>query len=76
LRTAYGVRADEEEDEAADAAARETANAMAEGSLPPFFGIRIKPLNEAWKRRGVRTLLRFLMDYIQNRAVEDQKISL
>ena len=29
---------------------------MAEGSLPPFIGIRIKPFSEDMKERGIRTL--------------------
>jgi citrate lyase beta subunit len=30
------------------------------GTLPPFLGIRIKPLNEEWKARALRTLNLFL----------------
>ncbi|MBV8843699.1 MAG: hypothetical protein JO307_12895 [Bryobacterales bacterium] len=56
----FGFRSDSEEDAAADAAARETVTALAEASLPPFFGIRIKPLNPEWKGRAMRTLHRFL----------------
>jgi citrate lyase beta subunit len=49
----FGVRSEEEEDAAADATAVETARGLADGTLPPFFGIRIK-------RSGCRTLQRFL----------------
>ena len=56
----YGIRPDEEEDAAVDAAAAETAAALDAGTLPPFFGIRIKPLNQEWRSRGIRTLKRFL----------------
>ena len=61
----YGFRPDEEEDAAADSAASETTRAMAEGSLPAFFGIRIKPLNEECKRRSVRTLQIFVDRVLQ-----------
>jgi citrate lyase beta subunit len=56
----YGHRPDAEEDAAADAAAEQVALGMSGGTLPPFLGIRIKPLNEEMKARGLRTLERFL----------------
>jgi citrate lyase beta subunit len=56
----YGNRPDPEEDATADAAAREVAKGMAEGTLPQFLGIRIKPLNEELKARSIRTLDRFV----------------
>jgi citrate lyase beta subunit len=56
----YGIRPDAEEDAAAEDAAAEFAKAQAEGTLPPFSGIRIKPLSEESKDRGIRTLGRFL----------------
>ncbi len=56
----YGIRADSVEDIDVDIAARETATAMAEGTLPPFFGFRIKPLSEDLHDRSLRTLRRFL----------------
>lgn len=47
----YGVRTDAEEDEHAAAAAREVARGLAEGTLPPRLGIRVKALSaEAWER--------------------------
>jgi citrate lyase beta subunit len=52
----FGVRPDEEEDRLAIQAAEEVARGHAEGVLPAFIGIRIKPLNEEMKRRAVRTL--------------------
>ncbi len=52
----YGVRPDEEEDETARSAATETARGMEEGSLPPFLGIRIKPLSDEFADRAARTL--------------------
>lgn len=56
----YGIRPDDVEDADADRAASEMAKGMASGTLPPFCGIRIKPLSEELKARGLRTLERFL----------------
>ena len=52
----FGYRSNEEEDAAAVSSARETAIAMKEDLLPPFFGIRIKPLTEESQERSIRTL--------------------
>lgn len=52
----YGNRPDAEEDEQAAIAARETAKGLAEGTLPPFIGIRVKPFTEELARRGLKTL--------------------
>jgi hypothetical protein len=52
----YGVRPDAEEDGHAIAAAEAMARAHAAGTLPPFTGIRIKPLTPASARRAARTL--------------------
>ena len=52
----YGNRPDAEEDKDAVASADETAKGMTEGNLPPFLGIRIKPLTEESRARAVRTL--------------------
>jgi citrate lyase beta subunit len=57
----YGIRPDHEEDAHAEAAAEEAARALQDRSLPPFFGIRIKPLDEELRARSLRTLERFLM---------------
>jgi len=56
----FGNRPDAEEDRFAVAAAEEVAAGLAAGSLPPSIGIRIKPLNEELKRRGLRTFDLFL----------------
>lgn len=56
----YGSRADAEEDGHAVQAAVELAKAMAGRALPPFIGIRIKPLSEELARRGIRTLDLFI----------------
>ncbi len=52
----YGNRPDAEEDGHAESAAAEVARGLQEGTLPPFIGIRIKPLNEDLRARSMRTL--------------------
>jgi citrate lyase beta subunit len=56
----YGVRPNDEEDAAARAASEQVALGLAAGTLPPFLGIRIKPLNEESRARALRTLNLFL----------------
>ncbi|MBI4409161.1 MAG: phosphoenolpyruvate kinase [Gemmatimonadetes bacterium] len=56
----YGNRPDEEEDGHAVAAAGELARGLAAGALPPFIGVRIKPLSEEVRERAIRTLDLFL----------------
>jgi citrate lyase beta subunit len=52
----YGHRPDDEEDGHARSSAQEVATGMANGSLPPFIGIRIKSLSGELQRRALRTL--------------------
>lgn len=52
----YGVHPDGDEDTLAAVVAGEMARALDAGTLPPFPGIRIKPLNESMGARGLRTL--------------------
>lgn len=52
----YGVRSNQEEDAAAEAAGEQAAA----GAMPQFFGIRIKALSGATRDRGLRTLDLFL----------------
>jgi citrate lyase beta subunit len=52
----YGTRPDAEEDGHAESAAREVAGAMQAGTLPPFIGIRIKPMSRELHARSLRTL--------------------
>jgi citrate lyase beta subunit len=56
----YGTRPDPEEDDHAESAAREVAKGMADGTLPPFIGIRIKTFSTELHRRSIRTLDIFL----------------
>ena len=52
----YGIRSDVEEDDHAAVVVRELAKGMENGTLPPFIGMRIKPLNEELRDRATRTL--------------------
>ncbi len=52
----YGNRPDDEEDHHAVVVGEELARGMKEGSLPPFIGMRVKPLNEELRLRSMRTL--------------------
>ena len=57
----FGYRPDDEEDSAADNAAREVTAAVRAKSLPGLFGIRVKSFHsDATKARALRTLDRFL----------------
>lgn len=52
----YGNRPDDEEDGHAQSAAEAVARGAAEGTLPPFIGIRLKPLSQELQARSLRTL--------------------
>ena len=56
----YGNRPDAEEDGHALHAAHEVAAGMQAAALPPFIGIRLKPLDEETRARSLRTLDLFL----------------
>ncbi|HEX7666340.1 MAG TPA: phosphoenolpyruvate kinase [Polyangiaceae bacterium] len=63
----YGWRKDEEEDAHAAAVAEAMAKGLAEKTLPPFVGIRIKSFGAAGsKARATRTLDRFLTRYFES----------
>lgn len=62
----YGNRPDPEEDGHAAAAAREVAKGMRENTLPPYIGIRIKPLTQELTRRSLRTLDIFLSTLMES----------
>jgi citrate lyase beta subunit len=61
----YGTRPDAEEDGHAESAAREVAKGMADGTLPPFIGIRIKTFSTELHRRAIRTLDIFITTLIK-----------
>jgi citrate lyase beta subunit len=68
----YGTRSDEEEDGHVDAAARELAEGMKAGTLPPFIGIRIKSLaSDEVARRALRTLDRFVTTAVRAGGLPD-----
>ena len=52
----YGHRRDAEEDGHAQSAAEQVAAGVHAGSLPPFIGIRIKPMSNELHARSLRTL--------------------
>ncbi|HEU4727394.1 MAG TPA: hypothetical protein VFT22_05890 [Kofleriaceae bacterium] len=62
----YGNRPDDEEDGHAVAAAKQVAAGMVAGTLPPFLGIRIKPLSGELAPRALRTLDVFLTELLAN----------
>jgi len=60
----YGNRPDDEEDGHAVTAAQHVATGIAQNSLPPFIGIRIKPLTRELAARSLRTLDIFLTELL------------
>ena len=56
----YGNRPDAEEDGHAKSVAAEVAIGAAEGQLPSFIGIRLKPLSNELYKRSLRTLELFV----------------
>jgi hypothetical protein len=56
----YGIRPDAEEDAHARSAAGEVARGARGGTLPPFIGIRIKPMSKELHARSLRTLDLFI----------------
>ena len=61
----YGERSDDEEDRAAVESAGEVARGLEMGSLPPFVGIRVKPLNARHLARAARTLDLFVATLVR-----------
>jgi citrate lyase beta subunit len=60
----YGNRPDAEEDGHAVHAAQQVAAGQVAGTLPPFIGIRIKPLTRELAARSLRTLDVFLTELL------------
>lgn len=52
----YGIRPDSEEDGHSESAAEEVARGWTAGTLPPYLGIRIKPMSAELHARSLRTL--------------------
>jgi citrate lyase beta subunit len=61
----YGNRPDAEEDGHAQSVAGEVAAGLAAGTLPPFIGIRIKPLSKELHPRSLRTLDLFVTTMVR-----------
>lgn len=62
----YGTRPDVEEDGHAESAARAVAAGMTASTLPPFIGIRIKPLSRELHARSLRTLDLFVSTLVKS----------
>jgi citrate lyase beta subunit len=60
----YGNRSEDEEDGHAMSAAHQVAAGYAAGTLPPFIGIRIKPLTRELAARSLRTTDIFLSELL------------
>ncbi|MEU4245494.1 aldolase/citrate lyase family protein [Actinoplanes sp. NPDC026619] len=67
----YGVRPDDQEDEAV----RRAAKVLRDGPVPPFLGIRIKSLEATTRRRALRTLDLFLDSYQDTVNITLPKVS-
>jgi citrate lyase beta subunit len=67
----YGPRPDEREDDDALAAARALAGALAGAAPPPYMGLRIRSLEAATRRRGLRTLDLFLGALLEGTGLPD-----
>jgi hypothetical protein len=61
----YGNRPDAEEDGHARMVAEALSVGMKDGTLPPFIGMRIKPLNEELRQRATRTLEIVLTEVVE-----------
>jgi citrate lyase beta subunit len=61
----YGNRPWDEEDAHAESVAREVAQGYKAGTISPFIGIRIKPLNEELAPRSLRTLDLFITTLVR-----------
>jgi citrate lyase beta subunit len=66
----YGHRPDAEEDGHAVSAAEQLAKGLAEGTLPPFIGIRVKSLSEELFDRAARTLDLFVTTLLERTGNE------
>jgi hypothetical protein len=60
LEDGYLGRDDDEEARDAAAAASAVAGWVADGTAPPFVGLRVKSFTDGWARRSVTTLDRFV----------------
>jgi len=68
----YGNRPDAEEDHHCTVVASELAKGMKTGTLSPFIGMRVKPLNEELRVRSVRTLDRVMTALVEGGGIPDR----
>lgn len=71
----YGAHTDEEEDADVMAAAKAVRAGADAGTLPPFLGIRIRPLHGPTRERSLRTLRLFLQT-VAYRLPHDFRVTL
>lgn len=71
LEDGYGDRGDVAEDADVRHAAVRVAEALQEGTVPAFVGIRIKSLEASTRRRGIRSLDLFLSGLLQAGELPD-----
>jgi citrate lyase beta subunit len=67
----YGHRSDAEEDGHAVSAAQEVRTGYEQNTLPPYIGLRIKPLSKELSRRSLRTLELFIATLFDARTPAD-----
>jgi citrate lyase beta subunit len=68
----YGNRPDAEEDNHAQGVARELLKGMKDGTLSPFIGMRVKPLNEELRGRSIRTLDLVMTALVEGGGIPDR----
>ena len=67
----YGNRPDAEEDRQAGLVVSQLKRGILERTLPPFIGMRIKPLNEELRARSIRTLDLVMTGLVDGGGVPD-----
>lgn len=71
----FGERPEAEEDEWAVRAAKSVAEAVRNGTAPPFIGIRFKSFEAATRNRGLRTLDLFLTTLVRSGGLREAGLS-
>lgn len=70
----YGNRPNDEEDGHCEAAVAQLEKGIADKTLSPFIGMRIKPLNEELRPRAIRTLDLVITGLVERGAIPDNWI--
>ena len=68
----YGNRPDAEEDHHAGVVAAELKKGISAGTLSPFIGMRVKPLNEELRARSIRTLDLVMTGLVEGGAIPER----